>query len=468
MACTIVSRLQIVPRLQIALLATMLPATMLTVCYDARADEFRIDDVDVEVGQTDVEIPIVANLDRDAYAFSIALAFDEAEIEVKEVRLGSAVEPLTPDFSAGQIDNNTGTLMHGVVFGLAADTVDVHVTQGNDRELLVLVVDVLSDGFGSSTVNLREGPADGERNVVTDINGVSHEAVENDGSVNVIDTSPTFIDLTPGAGQSGDLLILTANNIGVEREPITVTLCGQEIAWTRLNSQTVSVTAPNCGTSGPSDLSVTASGGSFTEVGAFNYLVANAEPIIRSKFGNSGPTGQQFLVEMENVTDAQNSSGDLEVFVCGVPADFILLPGSPPVRTLSITAPACPEGGLQPLRVCTDQGCDECPDGFTYPPAGGQQLPGDCNQDGTLDLSDGVCVLGYLFGGNPLELPCGDGTNSDPANTLLLDFNGDTRIDLSDGVAVLAFLFQGGPAHPLGRPPSCVTIVGCDSNARCP
>ena len=164
---------------------------VLTVASAAKADEFRIEDIDVQVGEMGVEIPVVADLDRDAYAFSVALAFDENDLEVTEVRLGSDVVALDPDFSAGQIDNDSGTLMYGVVFGLSAETVDVHVNSGNGRELLVLVVNVLADNFGSTIINLREGSADGERNVVTDINGVSHDADEDDGRVSFVDPSPS-------------------------------------------------------------------------------------------------------------------------------------------------------------------------------------------------------------------------------------------------------------------------------------
>ena len=90
---------------------------------------------------------------------------------------------------------------------------------------------------------------------------------------------------------------------------------------------------------------------------------------------------------------------------------------------------------------------------------GGRQLPGDCNHDGALNLTDGICVLGYLFSGSPSRLPCGDGSSADTGNLELVDFNGDNSINLSDAVGVLGFLFQGGPAHTLGT--ECVPIAGC-------
>jgi len=91
--------------------------------------------------------------------------------------------------------------------------------------------------------------------------------------------------------------------------------------------------------------------------------------------------------------------------------------------------------------------------------AGGFQRPGDCNQDGTLDLSDGVCLLGHLFQGKPETLPCAGGTKDDPDNLALLSSNGDSDVDLSDAVYVLQFLFAGGPPPALGA--ACVEIEGC-------
>jgi hypothetical protein len=91
--------------------------------------------------------------------------------------------------------------------------------------------------------------------------------------------------------------------------------------------------------------------------------------------------------------------------------------------------------------------------------AGARQRPGDCNQDGRLDLSDALCLFGFLFGGGSEDLPCGVGGAGDPANVVLLDWNRDRALDLSDGVSVLVFLFQGGRPHAAGR--DCLEIRGC-------
>jgi hypothetical protein len=40
-----------------------------------------------------------------------------------------------------------------------------------------------------------------------------------------------------------------------------------------------------------------------------------------------------------------------------------------------------------------------------------------------------------------------------------LDSNGDASVDLSDVVHLLSYLFQGGPPHVLGT--ECFPIAGC-------
>jgi hypothetical protein len=100
-----------------------------------------------------------------------------------------------------------------------------------------------------------------------------------------------------------------------------------------------------------------------------------------------------------------------------------------------------------------------------------QRVPGDCNQDGTLDLSDAICILGVLFTGTPPLFPCGDGSPSHPGNVALIDWQPDGSVDLSDAVALLQFLFIGGNAHPLavpgGETEECAPIPGCGAGPSC-
>jgi hypothetical protein len=128
--------------------------------------------------------------------------------------------------------------------------------------------------------------------------------------------------------------------------------------------------------------------------------------------------------------------------------------------------------GQHTIRVTVDDDAD-CPDEaedntcaleVTVVEGGGRQIPGDCNQDAVLNLSDPVCLLNYLFSneGPAAEgLPC----QTDAGDMLLMDANGDELVDLSDALSGLNYLFgtcsfgPPCPAHVLGA--ECTRIVGC-------
>jgi hypothetical protein len=109
----------------------------------------------------------------------------------------------------------------------------------------------------------------------------------------------------------------------------------------------------------------------------------------------------------------------------------------------------------------------------------GYQFPGDCNQDGTVNISDVICLFGFLFLGSPEALPCGDTARPEPdgsagppsmsaqgssADIALMDWNGDGALDLSDGTSMLMFLFiDNRPEndHAFAPARSCVPIAAC-------
>ena len=86
---------------------------------------------------------------------------------------------------------------------------------------------------------------------------------------------------------------------------------------------------------------------------------------------------------------------------------------------------------------------------------------GDANADGTLDLSDAVATLGYLFEGRGTA-PCEDA----------LDANDGGALDISDAVTALGYLFLGGapppaPSSDCGRDPT-EDDLSCTQYAACP
>jgi hypothetical protein len=66
---------------------------------------------------------------------------------------------------------------------------------------------------------------------------------------------------------------------------------------------------------------------------------------------------------------------------------------------------------------------------------------GDCSPDLTVDISDALAILSYLFLGSA-DPPCVDSCDSD----------GSGEVDITDAVSTLSFLFLGGPEPPAPGP----------------
>jgi hypothetical protein len=96
-------------------------------------------------------------------------------------------------------------------------------------------------------------------------------------------------------------------------------------------------------------------------------------------------------------------------------------------------------------------------------PAGTPFHRGDSDDNGQLQLTDAVRILGFLFlGGIPPT--CLDAADAD----------GNNQLQLTDAVRILGFLFLGGAApSPPGPPPAACgldsdeTHLGCSSYTRC-
>ena len=74
--------------------------------------------------------------------------------------------------------------------------------------------------------------------------------------------------------------------------------------------------------------------------------------------------------------------------------------------------------------------CEAIPPGISF-------RRGDANADGAQDLSDGVAVLSFLFGGGDAP-PCAKSADADDSGT----------VDVTDAVFLLNFLFSGGLPPP--------------------
>jgi len=89
---------------------------------------------------------------------------------------------------------------------------------------------------------------------------------------------------------------------------------------------------------------------------------------------------------------------------------------------------------------------------------GGWQLPGDANQDGSLDLSDAYRMLIFLYRKEPL-LPCQGENLNGGGNRRLLDVNADGQVDLVDSIHLINYVVGAGSSPLLGKP--CRRIRGC-------
>ncbi len=101
--------------------------------------------------------------------------------------------------------------------------------------------------------------------------------------------------------------------------------------------------------------------------------------------------------------------------------------------------------------------------GALVPGGGGtpvQFVRGDANQDGTLDISDPVVELSYLFSG--VATVCLDA----------LDSNDDGAVDVADPIFLLGYQFAGGlpPSAPFAGcgPDPTADGISCASFAPCP
>lgn len=88
-------------------------------------------------------------------------------------------------------------------------------------------------------------------------------------------------------------------------------------------------------------------------------------------------------------------------------------------------------------------------------------LRGDSNEDGRLDLSDGVRTLSFLFAGS-VSLRCHDAADS----------NDSGGLDVSDAIHTFSYLFGGGLPPPLPGPRFCgadptTDLLDCAEYSQC-
>lgn len=78
-------------------------------------------------------------------------------------------------------------------------------------------------------------------------------------------------------------------------------------------------------------------------------------------------------------------------------------------------------------------------DTTTVPPPSCCDLPGDANDDGSVDVADLTFIVAFMFGGGPSPTCLDEG-----------DLQADCTIDIADLTYRVAWMFSGGPAPVCG------------------
>jgi hypothetical protein len=270
------------------------------------------------------------------------------------------------------------------------------------------------------------GPADVQ--VCTDFGCATRPG----GFTYVSDPVPVISSIAPNEGRTGTTFTISGENF--DRPGLLVRVCDVAASHTppRNGGTELDVTAPPCAV-GPADVEVCTDVGCTRVPGGFRYL-PDPVPRIVSVEPSEGPAGTAVTITGENFDQP-----GLVVRICEVEASH-----GPPRNggtAIDVTVPVCPRSGPADVEVCNQFGCDVLAGGFTYlVPPGTRFVRGDVDSSGSIDISDGIRVLNFLFSGGRAPA-CFDAADSDDRGDL----------NITDGIRIFNWLFTGGVAPP---PPS--------------
>lgn len=382
-------------------------------------------------GSTANPIEVRCDHDIEILGYSFALDYDQTKLAVTSVTNSGSIAA-TAEFFGGMVDVAAGRLGYGCVFEFE-DIGTARLPAGTNRLLGTLNADVTAMSNTMTTLTFQDValPPNTDspvKNVLTNAQGRSVLPSLEHGMLSIITAAPEIVSLANNSGLPGRVFQVVGNFF--DQPGLQVRVCAVVASATlRGDNRTLDVTAPACAQAGCVEVQVCTGRGCDADPMGFCYT-APPGPSITSITPPAGLAGTQVTIRGANL----NQTG-LLIFFCGLPADH----GPPAVDGSSVVATAPPSTPCDPgpadVEVRTDFGSDVVNAGFTYSTPGGGFVRGDADSNGTLELSDGIRILNFLFLGRAAP-NCMDAADADD--------NGTT--ELTDAVRIFGWLFTGGPA----------------------
>jgi len=398
-------------------------------------------DTSVLTGSTGHSVQVVCDNDIEVLGFSFAVNYDPDAIDVTDItQVGTAAAEA--DYFGGQLDENSGLIGYGCVFDLDGDFSTQKLAAGDGHVLASIEFNVTATTDTDMELSLEdvaiapnvETPV---RNVLT--NGQGQSVVPNleNGTVQIRVEAPEITSVQGSPGNAGDVIQVIGQNFA--HAGLTVEICDVAAdATLRGDEITIDVTVPECFGRNLDildcyDVVVSTVRGSDTDPGAFCYS-PDPKPTLDSVAPTEGYAG-----DVVTITGSNFHISGFAVTVCGNNATIDSVAGDG--TSADIVLPNCPEGPAD-IEVENDFGT-----------AGPVQIEilvdptdtfvrGDPNSDGSIDLTDGVAILAFLFQG-AAKPRCEDAADTDD--------NGN--LDLSDAIKIFNWLFLGG-SPPVAPSPS--------------
>ena len=401
-------------------------------------------------------LEVLCDNDEVALGFSFAIRYNPVALEVTALT-NEGTEAAEADYFSGLVDQETGQIGFGCVYDTGGIFDEKHLAAGTEQRIGVITFNSLLAEASEETLQFQDISFPPNirvpvRNILTDGNGSSIVPALENGRITILsgtpEKAPQIIEITGGRGEAGQVFHIFGFNFYRPFDDLgnfSITVCGND------------ATAP------PTTLSSTLSGSNnrnqtirvrSTQAFPSSGFVKIDEEVI----GYSGKTANTFTGLSRAVEGPRRShSINTEVYP-------MINRGDPcGLQEITITAPACKAGGCVAVVVTTARGSAEVSDGFCYvrPEPGESFLRGDADSDLSVELTDAILVLNYLFlaGRAP--------TCMDSA-----DIDDNSSIELSDAIYVLNYLFLGGRLLPAPFPDcgedSSADELDCESYPDCP